>query len=242
MPGHYYEAEHFAAYDRIRREGLRQWNDLHSSDRSTSYERFDGRDFLERVLPAEAPPGCRVLEYGCGTGAASCLLARRGFHVEAVDLVPDAIAMARQFAAERGLRVSFAVQDVCQWPEADGRFDYVVDNFCLQSIVTDADRERLFTAVRDRLAPAGRYLINTAMYDPVRDYQDDRYDPSTGVVWTPAAVEADGDVVQFGQSSYVPNRRHMTAAGLRRELQQHGFRVLSQTGHLGGELVCTHSS
>lgn len=53
-----------------------------------------------------------MLEYGCGTGAAACFLAQRGFQIDAVDLVPDAIAMARQFAAERGLAIRFAVQDI----------------------------------------------------------------------------------------------------------------------------------
>lgn len=234
----YYEAEHFEAYRRLRREGLNQWSDLHAGDESLGYEDFQGRDFLDRVLPTgDLARGRRVLEYGCGTGAAACFLAERGFQVEAVDLVPDAIAVGRRFAAERGLQIRFAVQDICDWPDVDDRFDYVIDIFCLQSIVTDDDRASLLRSVRRRLEPGGRYLISTAMHEPGRAYGDDRYDPSTGIVWTRVPSEA-SDSVRFDGSWYVPNRRHLTAPALRRELERHGFRVLEQSGQFGGELVC----
>lgn len=241
VSGRYYEAEHFAAYRRLRQEGLEQWNDLHRAGQTAAYEDFQARDFLDRVLPTGSEArGRRALEYGCGTGAAACFLAQRGFQVDAVDLVPDAIAMARRFAAERGVKIRFSVQDICQWP--DGlhayRFDYVVDIFCLQSIVTDADRGTLLASVRRRLRPAGRYLISTVMYEPGRDYGDDRYDPDTGVVWTPVPRQVT-DSVRFGGSWYIPNRRHLTAGALRLELEHHGFRVLEQSGEFGGELVCT---
>lgn len=239
MSGRYYEAEHLAAYQRLRREGVSQWNDLHSDDQSLDYEDFQGRDFLDGVLPTgDDARGRRVLEYGCGTGAAACFLAERGFGVDAVDLVPDAITMARQFAAERGLEIRFAVQDVCVWPDDEDRFDYVIDNLCLQSIVTDDDRGKLLSSVRLRLESAGRYLINTAMHEPGRVYGDDHYDQNTGIVWTPVATKII-DAVQFGGSWYVPNRRHLTAEALRLELNRHGFRVLEQSGRWGGEIVCT---
>ncbi|MFC7621417.1 class I SAM-dependent methyltransferase [Microlunatus sp. GCM10028923] len=237
MSGRYYEAEHVEAYRQLRREGLNQWNDLHPGERSQGYDDFETRSFLDRVLPADGT-GLSVLEYGCGTGAAACFLAARGFAVTAVDLVPDAIAMARQFAAERGLDVRFAVQDICRWPEPDDRFDYVIDCFCLQSIVTDADRAAVLAGVRSRLEPGGRYLITTAMYDPARAYEDDHYDPATGVVWV-AAEPAAPDAVERAGGWWVPHRRHLTPEALRRELDQHGFTVLEQAGRLGGELVCT---
>jgi SAM-dependent methyltransferase len=240
MSDRYYEAEHFAAYERLRREGLNQWSDLHTGDEALGYEDFQARDFLDRVLPTgDRARGRRVLEYGCGTGAAACFLAERGFQVDAVDLVPDAIAVARRFAAERGLEIRFAVQDICQWPDVDDRFDYVIDIFCLQSIVTDDDRGNLLASVHRRLEPGGRYLISTAMHEPGRAYDDDdRYDPSTGIVWTTVPTEVT-DSVRFGGSWYVPNRRHLTAEALRLELERHDFRVLEQSGRFGGELVCT---
>ncbi|QGN34819.1 methyltransferase domain-containing protein [Microlunatus sp. Gsoil 973] len=240
VSGRYYEAEHFEAYARLRREGLNQWSDLHPCDRTGGYDDIQSRPFLDRVLPTGGEvQGRRVLEYGCGTGGAACYLAQRGFRVDAVDLVPDAIELARRRAAERGLEILFAVQDVCHWTDVGDRFDYVIDIFCLQSIVTDDDRARLLSAVRTRLKPDGRYLISTAMFEPERVYDDnDHYDQSTGIVWTRVPKEV-ADAVRLGDSWFVPNRRHLAAAALRRELERHQFTVLEQSGRFGGELVCT---
>ena len=234
----YYEQEHFDAYARIQRDGLDQWNDLHSEDSGRGYDEFPSRPFLTRILPADPSAEPSVLEYGCGTGGAACFLASRGYRVHAVDLVPDAIAIARKRAAERDLSVRFAVQDICQWDEPSERYDFVVDSLCLQSIVTDADRSRVFAGVRQRLRPRGRYLIATAMYSPDRVYNDDdHYDPATGIVWTRTDSNVE-DRLMINGSWHVPNRRHVTAQALRAELEQHGFRVLEQSGPTGGDVVC----
>ncbi|MEQ7007556.1 class I SAM-dependent methyltransferase [Actinopolymorpha sp. B17G11] len=217
MAGEYYYAEHQAAYERLAREGKSEWNDLFNDDG------FPHRAFLETALSRlEVPSGARVLEYGCGTGRAASVLAAAGFRVHAVDLIPTAITMARQFAAESGLTIDFEVRDVCQ-TTFQASYALVVDGFCLQSIVTTGDRSRLFAAVRSALDRNGHYLISTAMYDPDRVYEDDcSYDPSTGIVL----------------HNGMPHRRHLRPEALRAELEQHGFRILSQEGKLGGNLVC----
>lgn len=236
MASRYYEAEHVGAYARIRREGLLQWSDLHPADRTIGYDDFPNRAFLDRVLPADAS-GRRVLEYGCGTGPAACFLAARGYRVRAVDLVPDAIAIARRCATERGLAIDFAVQDVCRWGDATEQFDVVVDSFCLQSIVTDHDRSSVLAGVRQRLTSSGRYVISTAMFSPVRYYDDDRYDPRTGMVWS-RTLGPVADAVEFDGEWNLSNRRHLTADALRLELEHHGFQVVEQSGPDGGDVVC----
>jgi 2-polyprenyl-3-methyl-5-hydroxy-6-metoxy-1,4-benzoquinol methylase len=217
MAREYYYAEHQAAYERLAREGKSEWNDLFDD------VGFPHRAFLESALSRlDVPPGARVLEYGCGTGQAACFLAEAGFRVHAVDLIPAAITMARQVAAERGLTIDFEVRDICK-TTFQASYALAVDGFCLQSIVTTDDRSRLFTAVRSALNPDGHYLISTAMYDPDRVYEDDStYDPATGIVL----------------DNGMPHRRHLRPEALRAELEQHGFRVLSQEGDLGGNVVC----
>jgi SAM-dependent methyltransferase len=240
----YYWEEHEHGYQRAEREGLAGWNELHGGH---GFEDFPSRPFLEQALPRlelrAAPEETTVLEYGCGTGQGACFLAAQGFRVDAVDLSPTAIKLARRFAAERGLTVRFAVQDVCvaagEPPET--RYDLVVDGFCLQSVVTDDDRVRLFAFVRARLTARGYYLISTAMFDSERSYDDhERYDPETGIVYDrvlgdpqryEGAVEIDG-------TWCIPNRRHLTPPALRRELESAGFRVLWQGGSLGGDVIC----
>ncbi|HVX42944.1 MAG TPA: methyltransferase domain-containing protein [Mycobacteriales bacterium] len=220
--GRYYSAEHEAAYQRIEDEGLTQWSDLFEESTGS----FPNHEFLEKTLPTlKVPHGADVLEYGCGTGIVACHLAELGYRVTAVDLVPRAIKLARQNALDRGLQVDFAVQDICAWPaDSETTYDVIIDSFCLQSIVLDEDRSRLFAGVRARLRPTGYYLISTAMFDPDRDYGDDQFDPATGIC---SVRTADG--------SLLPHRRHLRAEALRAELERAGFPVLAQEG---GDVVC----
>lgn len=70
------------------------------------FDDFAMRPFLEVVLGApslRAAARPRALEYGTGTGSGACLLAERGLAVDAIDVSPDAIELARRFARERGL-------------------------------------------------------------------------------------------------------------------------------------------
>lgn len=223
----YYYDEHLAGYERLVREGKAQWNDLFEV---ADFDAFQNREFLESVLTRIGmPPGALVFEYGCGTGPAACALAARGFRVTAVDLVPTAIELARQHAAERRLSIEFAVADICELANhpPERTYDVVVDSYCLQSIVTDADRAQLYAAVRARLSPKGYYLISTAMYDPERPYDKGfSYDPVTGIC----------------RHRGVPHRRHLTPEGLDAELRAAGFDVLEQSGELGGDLVCRLSA
>lgn len=231
----YYEHEHREAYARIKREGLDHWNDLHEP--AAGYDHFPNRTFLGTVLPQvtrDARP--RVLEYGCGTGPAACYLAERGYEVHGIDLVPDAIDIARRRSAERGLRIRFEVADVCAWGEGSERYDVVLDSFCLQSIVMDDDRATVLDGVRHRLRPQGRYVLSTAVYSPDRTYGEDHYDPSNGMVWALTTDRSD-DARQLGRSWYLPHRRQLSAQALRAEPEGDGFCVLEQSA-AGGDVVC----
>ncbi|MGW6196764.1 class I SAM-dependent methyltransferase [Kribbella sp. NPDC055110] len=235
----YYFAEHQAAYQRLAREGLTQWNDLFEGDRTEDFEAFPNRVFLDSALNRLELTRADVLEYGCGTGAAACFLAARGFRVDAIDLIPEAIALARRFARERGVAVKFGVQDVCALPGGSKRYDVILDSYCLQSIVTDPDRAGLLAAVRDRLKPNGHYILSTAMYDPDRVYEDDfRYDATTGICYQKSTEPAD-DAVQLDGTWYLPHRRHLRPDALRAELEAAGLHVIAQEGQSKGDVICT---
>jgi len=128
-------------------------------------------------------------------GSGACFFAARGFRVDAIDLIPRAIALARRFATKRRLEISFAVQDVCAVADLPPTkfYDLVVDTYCLQSIVRSEDRAGLYAAVRARLNPDAHYLISSAMYDPARRYIDgeDLFDEATGVVLSTLGGEAE---------------------------------------------------
>ena len=241
----YYQPEHEAAYRQIARLGYTQWNDLFDESSAWTYDDFQNRAFLERVIPRLDLPAAsvtRVFEYGCGTGPAACFLAARGFQVEAIDLIPEAITIARRMAKERGVRVDFSVADICALAAepVTRRYDIILDSYCLQSIVTDQDRGAVFAAVRARLKPGGSYVISTALYEPGRQYEPGfSYDASTGICYreVPAGSVAD-HVVEIDGRWYVPHRRHLSANALREELVTAGFQVLSLEGSGSGEVVC----
>jgi 2-polyprenyl-3-methyl-5-hydroxy-6-metoxy-1,4-benzoquinol methylase len=236
MAVRYYEREHFDAYARIKEEGLHQWSDLH--EELAGFEDFPNRPFLERMLPAVAPgQRSRVLEYGCGTGPAACFLAERGYDVHGIDLVPDAIEIARRHASERELNIRFEVADICQWEGDANLYDVVLDSFCLQSIVLDNDREAVLKGVHRRLKPDGRYLLSTAVFERARDYGDAYYDAATGIVWMSTAGPG-SDARWISGAWYLPHRRHLTASALRGELERYGYRIIEQSP-AGGDVVAS---
>lgn len=227
----YYFAEHLEAYRRLAREGMTQWNDLFGE--SWTYEEFPNRAFLESVLDRLVSGG-DVLEYGCGTGPAACFLAARGFRVDAIDLIPEAIALARRFARQRDVEVNFSVQDVCALPPGTKQYDVILDSYCLQSIVTDADRANLLSAVRERLN--GYYVLSTAVYTPERVYEDAfHYDRGTGICYQQTTAPT-ADAIQLDGTWYHPHRRHLRPEALRAELEHAGFTVVSQDG---GNILAT---
>jgi len=62
---------------------------------------------LDREAGDRAPPLGRALDLGCGTGFWSVRLARRGWEVTGVDIVPRAVRAARKRAREAGVEGSF---------------------------------------------------------------------------------------------------------------------------------------
>ena len=57
----------------------------------------------EVIAIAERLPAGRLLDLGCGTARASVYLAARGWQADAVDFVPEAIAMAQERIQAAGL-------------------------------------------------------------------------------------------------------------------------------------------
>lgn len=58
------------------------------------------------------PPYGSALDLGCGTGRFAVELARRGWQVTGVDVVPKAVSIARERAREAGVEVRLVEADV----------------------------------------------------------------------------------------------------------------------------------
>ena len=255
----YYYREHLRGYQRIQAEGKTAWNEIHGM---SGFENFSSRSFLEAILPRLCFDTLHptALELGCGTGPGACFLAARGIEVDAVDLVPTAIEIAREQARVRSLEVNYWVQDICLLPHEGKQYDMIADSYCLQGIVTEEDRDRVFAAVRARLGPEGYYLVSCAMFAPTRVHREERLiDDLSGTVYLRYGTEGwidlqasiayvclDGDSAGYPDAVCVngvwllPHRRHRQASALRAEIEGAGFDVLYQDEDYGGNLVCVH--
>jgi SAM-dependent methyltransferase len=82
--------------------------------------------FMDRLVDYLQPTtDSRLLDLACGKGRHSIYLAKKGFDVVGVDLSPESIAHAQQFAHER---LQFATHDMRQ-PLTLSPFDYVLNLF-----------------------------------------------------------------------------------------------------------------
>jgi SAM-dependent methyltransferase len=106
--------------------------------------------------------GGPVLEIACGTGRVAVPIARQGFAVTGLDVVPAMLDRARFKAEAAGLSV--------RWVEGDARrFDLDSERFRLifltgnafQAFLTNADQEALLGRVRAHLHDEGLFAFET---------------------------------------------------------------------------------
>lgn len=118
---------------------------------------------LDREEEQRARPLGRALDLGCGRGLHSAELARRGWQVVGVDLVPRAV----EAATRQGLPgARFVVGDVTDLAAADlGMFDFFLDVGCLQGF--DAEQRRDVGRGVTALANPGATLLILA-FQPTR--------------------------------------------------------------------------
>jgi S-adenosylmethionine-dependent methyltransferase len=103
--------------------------------------------YLERYLPAQG----RLLELGAATGRYTRELARRGYHITALDLSPNEVAFARQKARDLGLEghIRHLVGDARDLSLLAGEcFDAALVMGPLYHLVLEADRRLVLRQVR----------------------------------------------------------------------------------------------
>ena len=94
----------------------------------------------------------RLLEIGCGIGVDSIQLAKCGFDVTAVDLTENALAVAKEYAAHRGVTINFRLGNAEGLDFPDESFDTVYSFGVLHHT---PDIEKAVAEVRRVLKPGG---------------------------------------------------------------------------------------
>lgn len=97
-------------------------------------------------------PGGRVLDLGCGPGAAANLMAKAGFQTDAVDASANMIAMARHYTGVSARQATF--------DQIDGTeiYDGIWANFCLLH-APRVDFPNHLAAIHTALKPNGVFYI-----------------------------------------------------------------------------------
>ena len=112
---------------------------------------------VERLRLADPQPGQRLLDVGCGNGAAAILAATTlGLDAVGVDIDPDQIEAANTDPA-RPAGVTFLVADATALPFRDGEFDLVYSNKTTHHI---PDWPQALAEMARVLKPGGRLLYS----------------------------------------------------------------------------------
>jgi ubiquinone/menaquinone biosynthesis C-methylase UbiE len=145
-----------------RKESARRWFDR----RAGSYESGMTSRWRDPVQQAslealELTPVDRLLDVGCGTGAASRAAARTAASVTGVDLSPKMIAEAKDLGGALE-NVRFEVADAERLPFDDGSFTAVL---CSNSFHHYPDPAAAVREMARVLSPGGRLVIGDACSD-----------------------------------------------------------------------------
>lgn len=114
--------------------------------------------YMLRCLPRLPRRGC-ALDVAAGLGRHSLLLARRGLHVDAVDISRKGLQIARNRARQTNLtdQIRFIVADIERPWLPQATYDVVVVLFFLY--------RPLFPLIKDRLAPGGWLVYESFTID-----------------------------------------------------------------------------
>lgn len=121
----------------------------------------DQADTLVELLHADTsyPPGSRVLEAGCGTGAQTLTLARRSPEAmfTSIDVSADSIAEARRRAERAALaNVELRQEDIFALPFESESFDHVFVCFVLEHLSRPGEA---LSILRKLLRPGGTITV-----------------------------------------------------------------------------------
>lgn len=118
------------------------------------------RPLLDREEAGREPPFGPALDLGCGTGRWSVELARRGWQVTGIDVVPKAIAGARKRAQAADVDAQFVEADVTALRKAvvGSGFRFLLDIECFNHL-NDEQRREMGREVTAIAAPDATMLL-----------------------------------------------------------------------------------
>ena len=146
------ESEVRRSYDRI----AKKYHEGRKTGWKMVYNEFNEVPATLSLL--EKIKGKKVLDLGCGTGIYTKILKRKGAKVQAIDISPKMIEIAKQYV--RG--VDFKIGTVYNLPYKSGSFDIVLASLVVHYF---ANLDAAFEEVRRVLKKGGFFIFSS--YNPV---------------------------------------------------------------------------
>ncbi len=153
-------------HNKLRNPSLYENPELY--DRLTSNKKWyrvkrKSKEFAEEYLRAQSAGAC-ALDYACGSGAASFLMAEAGAQVVGIDISEVSIRIAEQEAARRGLPAKFHVMDC----EALDFPAHTFDLIHVSGVLHHLDLQRAYPELARVLKPSGTVLCREPLaHNPI---------------------------------------------------------------------------
>ncbi len=153
-------------HDRLRDPALQNDPELYS--RLTSNKKWytvarQSKQFAANYLRSHSP-GARALDFACGDGQYSLLMAEAGANVTGIDISGISIENAAREARKRGLRADFHVMDCERMTFADNTFDLINANGVLHHL----DLVHAYPELARVLKPTGSVIcVEAIAHNPV---------------------------------------------------------------------------
>lgn len=153
-------------HDKLRDPALLENPELHA--RLTSNKKWyvvarESKNYIENFLRRRSP-GTRALDFACGDGQYSFLMAENGAEVTGIDISEISVQNASREAARRGSSAQFEVMDCEQTKFPDATFDLIN----VSGVLHHLDVNRAFPELARILKPTGSVLCMEALvHNPV---------------------------------------------------------------------------
>ncbi len=135
----------------------------HFSNRSKDWDSlYEREEFKQRIHKFETalakwvPNQANILDYGCGTGAISFKLAKKGYKVTGIDVAPGMVEQANQKKGD-GLDLEFSILPADLATAFPQKFDAIVCSSVIEYIEDDLKLLKDFSQI---LKPGGYLIIS----------------------------------------------------------------------------------
>jgi SAM-dependent methyltransferase len=200
----------------VSRNSRDDWSRYHAAAIPTKNDLSQLLSWLDS-LAGTGSGAAKLLDLGCGVGAVSGRLGKRGFAVVGVDINAEAIEIAGSTETGRFYRKDVASPAGLELEEAP--FDVVVCQLVISVVGGPDDRRGLLRNAHDALSPGGHLYLSasgvSAAINPSyeRLYREDF--ARTGELHTYDSRDVDGNVLY--------RTHHFTADELRGLIEEAGF-------------------